>query len=236
MGEALDLSLFATPAGDGMLGMELAVDGIACGACIARIESAVKRLPGVTEARLNFTNRRLHVAWSDGAIAPAQILQALESIGYHGHPFAPLTRRAGRSGRDAPAHALARRRRLRRHERHAAVGGGLVGQRDRHHAGDARFLPLGLGAHRAAGGGLCRAAVLQERLAGFAYRVAQHGRADLAWRHPGARHVGGGNRASRQGRLLRFRHHAAASSCWSGARSTTPCGARRGRSPAIWRR
>ena len=90
MGEALDLSLFATPAGDGTLGMELAVDGIACGGCIARIESAVKRLPGVTEARLNFTNRRLHVAWSDGAIAPAQILQALESIGYHSHPFRPL--------------------------------------------------------------------------------------------------------------------------------------------------
>ena len=90
MEEALDLSLFATPAGDGTLGMDLAVDGIACGGCIARIEGAVKRLPGVTEARLNFTNRRLHVAWSDGALAPAQILQTLESIGYHGHPFRPL--------------------------------------------------------------------------------------------------------------------------------------------------
>ena len=27
----------------------------------------MKKLPGVTEARLNFTNRRLHVAWTDGA-------------------------------------------------------------------------------------------------------------------------------------------------------------------------
>ncbi len=90
MTEPLDLSLFAKPAGDGTLGMELAVEGIACGACIARIEGAVKRLPGVTEARLNFTNRRLHVAWADGAIVPAQILQTLESIGYHGYPFAPL--------------------------------------------------------------------------------------------------------------------------------------------------
>jgi Cu2+-exporting ATPase len=90
MTEALDLSLFATPAGDGTLGMDLAVEGIACGGCIARIESAVKLLPGVTEARLNFTNRRLHVAWSDGANVPAQVLQTLESIGYHGHPFRPL--------------------------------------------------------------------------------------------------------------------------------------------------
>ena len=63
MTETLDLSLFAKPGADGTLGMELAVEGIACGACIARIEGAVKQLPGVTDARLNFTNRRLHVAW-----------------------------------------------------------------------------------------------------------------------------------------------------------------------------
>ena len=90
MSETLDLSLYATPAGNGTLGMELAIDGIACGACIARVEGAVKQVPGVTEARLNFTNRRLHVAWADGAVKPAEILQALEASGYHGHPFMPL--------------------------------------------------------------------------------------------------------------------------------------------------
>ena len=90
MSETLDLSLYAKPSGDGTLSMDLAVEGIACGACIGRIESAVKRLPGVTEARLNFTNRRLHVDWTDGALVPAQILQTLEDAGYHGYPFAPL--------------------------------------------------------------------------------------------------------------------------------------------------
>ena len=90
MSETLDLSLYATPAGNGTFGMELAVDGIACGACIARVEGAVKQVPGVTEARLNFTNRRLHVAWAEGAVKPAEILQALEASGYHGHPFMPL--------------------------------------------------------------------------------------------------------------------------------------------------
>jgi Cu2+-exporting ATPase len=90
MTEALDLSLYAKPAGDGTVGMDLAVEGVSCGACIARIENAVKRLPGVTEARLNFTNRRLHVAWTEGAFQPAEILQALEANGYHGHPFVPL--------------------------------------------------------------------------------------------------------------------------------------------------
>ena len=90
MAEILDLSLYAKPAGGGTLGMELAVEGIACGGCIVRIEDAIKRLPGVTEARLNFTNRRLHVAWSDQMIKPAQILRTLEDIGYHGHPFVAL--------------------------------------------------------------------------------------------------------------------------------------------------
>ncbi|HLA19888.1 MAG TPA: heavy metal translocating P-type ATPase, partial [Pseudolabrys sp.] len=90
MTDTLDLSLFAKPAADGTFAMDVAVDGIACGACIGRIEGAIGRLPGVTEARLNYTNRRLHVAWSDQVFKPAQILQTLESIGYRGHPFMPL--------------------------------------------------------------------------------------------------------------------------------------------------
>jgi len=88
--EAFDLSLYAKPEGTGRFGMELAVDGIACGACIGRIEGAVKQLPGVTDARLNYTNRRLHVAWAEGGFRPSQILAALENIGYSGHPFVPL--------------------------------------------------------------------------------------------------------------------------------------------------
>ena len=90
MADTSDLSLYAQRAPDGTLGMDLAVEGVACGACIARIETAVKKLPGVTEARLNFTNRRLHVAWADGALQPGRIIETLEAAGYHGHPFAPL--------------------------------------------------------------------------------------------------------------------------------------------------
>ena len=90
MSEVLDLSHYAKPEAGGACGLDLAVEGVHCGACIARIESAMKKLPGVTEARLNFTNRRLHVAWADGALEPAQIIGTLEDIGYRGHPFVPL--------------------------------------------------------------------------------------------------------------------------------------------------
>jgi Cu2+-exporting ATPase len=90
MSEALDLSLYAKPDADGTLGMDVAVEGIACGACIARIENAVRQVPGVTEARVNFTNRRLHVAWSEALTEPARIFQTLQANGYRGHPFVPL--------------------------------------------------------------------------------------------------------------------------------------------------
>lgn len=90
MSEALDLSHYAKPAGEGVCGMDLAVEGVACGACIARIEGAVRKLPGVTEARLNFTNRRLHVTWTEGKLEPSRIVETLEANGYRGHPFVPL--------------------------------------------------------------------------------------------------------------------------------------------------
>jgi P-type Cu2+ transporter len=86
----LDISYYARPEREGTLGLDLAVDGITCGACIGRIEGAVKQLPGIVDARLNYTNRRLHVAWTEGALTPARILDALAEQGYRGHPFVPL--------------------------------------------------------------------------------------------------------------------------------------------------
>jgi Cu2+-exporting ATPase len=88
--DALDVSPYIKPETDGTHGMDVAVEGIACGACIARIESAVKSLPGITEARVNYTNRRLHVAWSDALDEPARIFETLSANGYRGHPFVPL--------------------------------------------------------------------------------------------------------------------------------------------------
>ncbi|MCW5689687.1 MAG: heavy metal translocating P-type ATPase, partial [Pseudolabrys sp.] len=88
--DTLDVSPYIKPEADGTRGMDVAVEGITCGACIARIEHAVKSLPGVTEARVNYTNRRLHVAWSDALDAPGRIFETLAANGYRGHPFVPL--------------------------------------------------------------------------------------------------------------------------------------------------
>lgn len=89
MAHTADFSLFTRTRPDGAAEMELAVEGIACGGCIARIENALTRVPGVIEARVNFTNRRLTTAWRAGETAPERIIGELERMGYAAHPFAP---------------------------------------------------------------------------------------------------------------------------------------------------
>jgi len=88
MSEALDLALFVQHR-DGTAHMDLAVEGVACAACIRKIEGSLKQLPGIVDARLNFTNRRLAVDWRDNELAAADVIAALEDIGYPAHPFQP---------------------------------------------------------------------------------------------------------------------------------------------------
>jgi Cu2+-exporting ATPase len=88
MAETLDLSVFVQRR-DGAAHIDLAVEGVACGACIRRIESGLKALPGILDARLNFANRRLAVDWREGDLDAARVLAELERIGYRAHPFRP---------------------------------------------------------------------------------------------------------------------------------------------------
>jgi P-type Cu2+ transporter len=89
MAETLDLSKFVERGEAGAAHMTLAVEGVGCAGCIRKIENGLTKLPGVIDARLNFTQRRLAVDWRDAEIGAADIIQAIETIGYHAHPFAP---------------------------------------------------------------------------------------------------------------------------------------------------
>jgi Cu2+-exporting ATPase len=90
LAESQDLSLFTRRSDDGGISMEFAVEGVSCGGCIGRIEKSLKQLDGVADARLNFTNRRLTISWSDPAFDPSRAVAALERMGYKAHPFRPL--------------------------------------------------------------------------------------------------------------------------------------------------
>ncbi len=89
MGEIVDFSTFVERKTDGTAHMTLAVEGVGCAGCIRKIESGLNKLPGIVDARLNFTQRRLAVDWRDGEIDAARIVKELEQIGYRAHPFAP---------------------------------------------------------------------------------------------------------------------------------------------------
>ena len=88
MTASVDLSSFVRYHDDGSARLDLAVDGVDCAACIGDIEGALGRLPGLARARLNYTNRRLTVEWTRGALDPASIVERLSGIGYRAYPFA----------------------------------------------------------------------------------------------------------------------------------------------------
>ncbi len=87
--ETTDLSLFVEPLGEGRARMDFAVDGITCAACMPVIEQGLAREPGVEEARVNLTNRRLTVRWREEQTTPQRIVQRLSALGFRAFPFDP---------------------------------------------------------------------------------------------------------------------------------------------------
>lgn len=69
--------------------INLLVEGIHCAACVWLIENGLKTLPGVEEARVNLTGRRLRVRWDNGRLKLSRILRRLGDIGYAAVPFDP---------------------------------------------------------------------------------------------------------------------------------------------------
>jgi P-type Cu2+ transporter len=89
MTETFDLSRFVERSENGNAHITLAVEGVGCAGCIRKIETGLKKLPGIIDARLNFTQHRLAVDWRDAEIDAARIIETLKTLGYGAYPFAP---------------------------------------------------------------------------------------------------------------------------------------------------
>ena len=62
---------------------DLSVPDIHCGACMQLVENALARLPGVEQARVNLSTRRVAVRWQGDA--PPPLIETLRAIGYEAH-------------------------------------------------------------------------------------------------------------------------------------------------------
>lgn len=86
---------FLKPAGPATSEIELAVDGIHCAGCISTIEREIGLLPGVVQARLNFTDKRLRVAFRTADANPTALIGRLSDLGFSAHPFSPVRKNDG---------------------------------------------------------------------------------------------------------------------------------------------
>jgi Cu2+-exporting ATPase len=71
--------------------IQLLVEGIHCAACVWLIEKALKRQPGIIDAEVNLTAKRLKLRWDNSQIHLSQVMQILADIGYAAIPFDPET-------------------------------------------------------------------------------------------------------------------------------------------------
>ncbi len=60
----------------------LTVRGMSCAACVARVERAVRALPGVTEAVVNLPAESAKIRYYAGAIDKTRIKSEIDAIGY----------------------------------------------------------------------------------------------------------------------------------------------------------
>jgi P-type Cu2+ transporter len=86
--EAFDAPSFRAThvtANDGLLAVDLALEGVTCAACVWLIEKLPRVLPGVVEARLSLRQATVRITWQPERLSLSQIARALDGFGYVPH-------------------------------------------------------------------------------------------------------------------------------------------------------
>lgn len=86
--EHSELHAFTRPAGRGKLALSLLVPDIHCAGCIKRIEDSLHSHPSVTQARVNFSSKRVAVEWEAAGAKPEDFIDRIKGLGFKVYPFA----------------------------------------------------------------------------------------------------------------------------------------------------
>ena len=88
----------------------LAVSGMTCASCTARVERSLKRLDGVVDASVNLATERASVTYLPGLLTPADLSAAVTAAGYEAREAAASGERVDRErqAREAEVRALRR--------------------------------------------------------------------------------------------------------------------------------
>jgi Cu2+-exporting ATPase len=100
MGVTRDFSSFARPTADGLLAMEVAVEGMKCAGCMGAIERGLAATPGIRSARVNLALSRATVLWEPAAITAAGVVDAVTALGFRAHPLAAPVDGSAAASRD----------------------------------------------------------------------------------------------------------------------------------------
>lgn len=80
-----EIRLASRSLGGGLAQVDFAVPGVHCAACIRTVETALQNLPGVADARVNLSTKRVSVRLREGEFPP--LVQTLSGLGYEAHLF-----------------------------------------------------------------------------------------------------------------------------------------------------
>jgi P-type Cu+ transporter len=67
---------------------ELAIEGMTCASCVARIERKLSKLEGVRQAAVNLAMERASIAYDPARVKVAHLISAVEAAGYSAAPVA----------------------------------------------------------------------------------------------------------------------------------------------------
>lgn len=88
-GLRIDPAPFVRRDAKGASRLELAVKGMRCAGCIAKIERGIAALPGVEDARVNLSTAKLSVRWREGRTTAETIVASVNALGFEAFPYDP---------------------------------------------------------------------------------------------------------------------------------------------------